>query len=391
MRTERLTAIVVGAGVGGLTAAIALRAQGAHVEIYEADVAPRVSGSGLGVLGGTRRILEGLGIDVDGISVGHRLDIVELRTQRGRLIRALPLRALSVNGPPTSIQRSQLVNVLRKAAGDCPVHYGAELARYDIADSKVTITCTDGRRATADILIGADGFRSAVRSQLAGVNPITEYGYVRWLAAIPYPEARSADGFVRHYWGAGQRFGIVDLGGGSAYWWGTQNMPVEHAREWRGGNAEVLAAFDGWPDEVLEAISDTPDELIGGVPAQDRPFLERWGSGPVTLIGDAAHPMLASSSLAAGSAIEDAFVLSKALHRAPDPIAALRRYEDTRREPARALVLRSRRLNRIEQIGNPLGRTARDLAVRYAPEALLRYAAISEFYPHSGEIRPGSY
>ena len=91
-------------------------------------------------------------------------------------------------------------------------------------------------------------------------------------------------------------------------------MPVAQARSWRGRKTEILAAFDGWAPEIIDVIERTPDHTIVTVPAQDRPFLEQWGSGPVSLLGDAAHPMQTSLSQGASSAVEDAYVLAEA-HR----------------------------------------------------------------------------
>jgi 2-polyprenyl-6-methoxyphenol hydroxylase-like FAD-dependent oxidoreductase len=174
-------------------------------------------------------------------------------------------------------------------------------------------------------------------------------------------------GYTGHYWGRGQRFGLIDIGGGMAYWWGTKNMPAAEARDWAGDKADILAAFEGWAPEVVEVIERTPADAIMSVPGQDRPFLKQWGRGPVTLLGDAAHPMLTSRSQGASSAVEDGYVLAEALARIPDAVEALRAYEDRRRRRAGMLVRSSRRLNKLEQVQNPVACAARYLGLRYAP------------------------
>jgi 2-polyprenyl-6-methoxyphenol hydroxylase-like FAD-dependent oxidoreductase len=125
--------------------------------------------------------------------------------------------------------------------------------------------------------------------------------------------------------------------------------------------------FDGWAPEVVEAIERTPADAIISVPGQDRPFLKQWGRGPITLLGDAAHPMLTSRSQGASSAVEDGSVLAEAFARIPDAVEALRAYEDRRRDRAEMLVRSSRRLNRLEQAQNPVACAARYLGLRYAP------------------------
>ena len=167
------------------------------------------------------------------------------------------------------------------------------------------------------MLVGADGFRSAVRLTVAGEQAPSEYGYICWLATVRFTHPRMVPGYTGHYWGRGQRFGLIDIGGGMAYWWETKNMPAAQARDWNGDKADIISVFDGWAPEVVEAIERTPADAIISVPGQDRPFLKRWGMGPITLLGDAAHPMLTSRSQGASSAVEDGYVLAEAIPACP--------------------------------------------------------------------------
>jgi 2-polyprenyl-6-methoxyphenol hydroxylase-like FAD-dependent oxidoreductase len=102
--------------------------------------------------------------------------------------------------------------------------------------------------------------------------------------------------------------------------------------------------------------------VIVSVPAQDRPFLDRWGSGPVSLIGDAAHPMLTSIGQGAGSAIEDGYVLAETLASVPDPVAALRRYDNLRYSRTRQLVKTSHPPTRLEHVEAPVVQAVRNFA-----------------------------
>jgi 2-polyprenyl-6-methoxyphenol hydroxylase-like FAD-dependent oxidoreductase len=363
------TVAVIGAGIGGLTAAVALRAKGIDVEIYEAAPEPRATGTALGIASNATKVLHSLGIDLTTDASGCALEHFELRTARGALIRKLPGAAITaeLGHPFVSIHRNELIRALRNAAGDVPVHYGAEVVGVGSDRCGARAVCLDGTDVRARVLIGADGFGSAVRSVIAGGQPPREYGYVCWLATVRFSHPRMVSGYTGHYWGRGQRFGLVDIGSGMAYWWATKNMPVAQARDWNGDKADILAAFDGWAREVVEAIERTPADAIMSVAGQDRPFLKQWGRGPITLLGDAAHPMLTSRSQGASSAVEDGYVLAEALAHVPDAIDALRAYEDRRRRRAGMLVRSSRRLNRLEQAQNPVACTARNLGLRYMP------------------------
>ena len=370
------TVAVVGAGIGGLTAAVALRAKGIDVEIYEAAPRPRITGTALGLASNATKVLRALGIDLPADACCRTLEHFELRTARGALIRGLPGAAITaqLGHPFVSIHRNELISTLRTAAGDTPIHYGAEVVDVGIERYGARATLVDGADVRAGVLIGADGIGSVVRSTVAGDQPPSEYGYVCWLATVRFTHHRMAPGYTGHYWGRGQRFGLIDIGAGMAYWWGTKNMPAALARDWDGDKADILSAFDGWAPEVVEAIERTPAEAIVSVPGQDRPILKQWGMGPITLLGDAAHPMLTSRSQGASSAVEDGYVLAEAIGRLPDPVQALRAYENRRRARAGMLVRSSRRLNRVEQLQNPVACAVRNFGMRCATtRSLIRH------------------
>ncbi|MGW1198762.1 FAD-dependent monooxygenase [Streptomyces sp. NPDC002536] len=369
-----LRAIVVGAGIGGLTTAIALRRVGIEVEVYERAGELRARGSALSVMTNAVNALASLGIDLHLEKYGRKIELFQVRTARGRLIRTRPFPDVcrDLGAPSFCIGRPDLQRALLARAGDCPIELGATVTGFRHSDAGVEVRFADGRVAHADVLIGADGFRSAVRGQLAGLDDARDGGYVCWLGIVPFSHSRFAGGYVGHYWGSGQRFGLIDIGHGRAYWWGTKNMPPEDSHRWRGGKEEILRAYAGWADEVQEVVRITPEEDIIAVPAQDRPFLERWGEGPVTLLGDAAHPMLTALGQGAAVAIEDAVVLATCLKGAAgDPVRGLRRYEDVRRERTRQLVVASRAASDAQHLENPLRRTVRDLRLRCAPRRSL--------------------
>ncbi|MGC5343003.1 FAD-dependent monooxygenase [Streptomyces sp. DT171] len=374
----RRKAIVIGAGIGGLTAAVALRKAGLDVEVYERANELRAAGSGLSVMSNAITALRSLDLGIDLEKHGSPLESYHVRTATGRLIREFPFPEIigRLGVPSVLITRSDLQNALLDAASGIPVTLGAQAERFETdeagADGGVRVEFADGSEVRGDVLIGADGFNSVVRGQLAGPEASRDSGYICWLAVIPFSHPRFAPGSVTHYWGSGQRFGMVDMGDGRLYWWGTKNMPTEESHNWRGTKAEVERAYAGWADVVREAIRATPEEAILGVPSRDRVFLERWGKGPVTLLGDAAHPMLTSLGQGSCMAIEDAVVLGRQLAvPGTDVPTALRRYEDERRERTRAVVTASRSISTFEQSEDPIRRPVRDAYFRFLPKRRL--------------------
>ncbi|WP_067713105.1 FAD-dependent oxidoreductase [Nocardia yamanashiensis] len=366
--------LIIGAGVAGLSTAAALRRHGIDAEIFEAASELRSTGTGLGILSNATAVLDALGIDVTVAGLGCITEQFFIHAPDGKVLRALPFRSMQdeLGFPAVTVGRDDLMAALRTAIGDTPIHFGARVTGFEQDAHAVTVTFDDGRTVTGDVLIGADGIRSAIRAQHAGPEPINEYGYVCWLATTEFSHPLVKDGVARHYWGRGQRFGLMDIGGGRVYWWGTKNVGVETARAYDGGKTGIASAFEGWAPEIREAIAVTPEAAIVSVPAQDRNFLDRWGTGRFTLAGDAAHPMLTSFSQGAGSAIEDGYVLAHHLAADPDPVRALRAYEAARRDRTRMLVAGSRRLSKMEQLESAVPVRVRDAILRFTPMPIMR-------------------
>ncbi|MFD7665032.1 FAD-dependent monooxygenase [Streptomyces sp. NPDC059788] len=387
LRGNRVRAVVIGAGIGGLTCALALRRVGIDVAVYERATELRAAGSGLSVMSNAVTALATLGIDLGLDGRGRTVTSFTVLDHRGREIRDLPFAEVceQVGAPSVCLSRSDLQEALLDAIGDCPLHLGATASGFDIGASGVTAHFTDGRSARGDLLIGADGLHSAVRGRLVGPEPSQDSGYVCWLGIVPFRHPEVAPGSVRHYWGDGQRFGLVDIGGGRFYWWGTRSMPAARSHAWDGTKGEITQAYEGWADEVRAAIDATPPEDILAVPSRDRAFLERWGAGPVTLLGDAAHPMLTTLGQGAGMAIEDAVVLAHTLAEpgaSDDVPLALRTYEDRRRDRTRTMVAVARSMSDLEQGATPEQRQARDSYFRSAPRReLARHTAESLTFP----------
>ncbi|MFD7733595.1 FAD-dependent monooxygenase [Kitasatospora phosalacinea] len=374
MTTRRARkAIVVGAGIGGLTAAAALRRVGLDVEVYERARELRPAGSAISLMTNAVLALRTLDIDLRLEQQAEILEELHFLTTKGRPIRTLRFKEVCarLGAPSFGITRTLLQQLLLKEIGDCPVHLGAAATGYEPDGDGVKVTFADGRQARGDVLIGADGFHSAVRRQLLGPEQPRETGSVCWVATPEFSHPRITKQYGAHYWGRGKRFGIANIGGGEVYWWGTKNMPAERARDWRGDKAEIERAYAGWADEVRAAVRATPFEQITAFPARDRAFSERWGEGPVTLLGDAAHPMMTSLGQGACMAVEDAVVLAHHLAAAADPHQALRGYERERLPRTRKIVEGAHALNLLEQSEQPLRVLGRDLFFRFAPASVM--------------------
>lgn len=357
-------AAIIGGGIGGLSAALALRQAGLEVEVFERAQELKERGAGLGILSNAVSALRSLGVEGALETRGQVINEFKLLDSQGRLLSGLPIQALQeqIGVRSVSIHRAALQRVLLDANHGCKIQLGAKLERFESDGRTVCAHFADGRSAEADMLLGADGLHSATRRQITGDEAAHYGGYTCWVAALQFAHPRLTPGYVGFYWGPGTGFGLIDLGGGQAYWWGTHNRaqrvdPTESAASIK---ARVNRCYAGWADEVSAAIAATPDACILQYDALDRPFIERWGSGPVSLLGDAAHPMLTSLAQGACMAMEDAAVLGSSLKGEADLARALRRYEDARRPRTRLLWRFSRIMAVVEQLENPVALALRN-------------------------------
>ena len=370
MSAKRI-ALVIGTGIGGLSSAIALERAGWKVKLFEKADALRASGSGLSVMSNAGIAMQGIGVDLQLENYGAPITRFEIRHRSGRLLRALPLPdiARELAMPSVCISRAQLQQALLAQLSDVEFHFDKRAASLQEGSGGITVSFDDGRACDGDILVGADGFYSSIREAIGVSSPERAAGYICWLALVNKPFLDP--GRVVHYWGKGRRFGVIDVGGGVTYWWGTANMPPQQASNWRGDRQDIAEHYRGWPEIVQEIIHATPSDAILAVDAKDRVFSETWGRGRVTLLGDAAHSMLTSLGQGAGMAIEDAAVLGYAMREQYRPEQALRHYEAMRKPRARAIVDASRQMSDIEQLDGFLARLRRDIGIRMAPERAL--------------------
>ncbi|MHC3388781.1 FAD-dependent monooxygenase [Streptomyces lavendulocolor] len=384
-------ALVIGAGIGGLTCAVALKRVDVDVEVYERATELREAGAALAVMSNAVTALAALDIDLGLDERGRAVESFTIADRRGRRIRDLPFGEVCdrVGARSFCLSRADLQQALLSQLADCPLHMGATADGFETDDEGVTVRFRDGRSARGDVLIGADGFNSAVRRHLVGPEKARDSGYHFQLGIVPFRHPALPPGGVRQYWGDGQRFALIDLGHGRCYWWA--NMSNQAPAPDRVKEA-LEKTYGNWADEVRGAIEATPQEDILIVPSHDRPHLEQWGDGPITLLGDAAHPMLTTLAQGAGMAIEDAVVLAGALSESAtdgDPVSALRAYERRRRDRTRTMVTESRLTDKFQQAAGPLRTSLRDIRFRLTPRRVLAQQLTRQLtFPHGPQAAP---
>ena len=354
---------VVGAGIAGLSAAIALRKTGNEVVVLERARRIDPVGAGIILFANALRALDRLGVGEAVAARGAVATRSAILTWEGRELTQVPSDLLEGT---IALHRADLQAELAAAGGE--VRLGAEVTAVEQGDDAVVAVATDGRTEQSELLVGADGLSSVVRRAIADV-PIRYAGYTAWRGVSSVPQE---PGRVTESWGIGERFGLVDIGRGRTYWFATKNAREGEPDEPGGKKAEILRRFSGW-HEPIAAVVEAADE--SAILRNDVYYLEplrRWSYGRVVLVGDAAHATTPGVGQGAAQAIEDAVVLADRLAGSDDLPAALAEYEATRKPRADAVLKLSRRVDKAAQVANPLGWRLRNAVVRRLPERAQR-------------------
>ena len=359
--------IVAGGGIGGLTAAVALVQRGHQVQVLERAPELRPIGAGLTVQINAMRALAKLGLGEKVAAAGAVVRHAGIRNWDGAVISEMDMGPLceELGAPCVGIHRAALHAVLLEALGEAPLKLGAAVTGYTETEAGVTVKLADGSELTCDLLIGADGIHSAIRAQLHGASEPDYAGYTSWRGLCENTGITAPDAIIET-WGEGARFGLVPIGPGKLYWFAVADAEP-NAHDGADLKAELMARYGTWHREVVEALKATSADHIFRTDITDRPVLKTWGAGRVSLVGDSAHAMTPNLGQGACMAIEDGVVLASALSEKADPAAALRLYEDRRRERTGNTVEMARKFGKMGQWSNGVARAVRNAVVHATP------------------------
>ncbi len=368
-RADERRAIVIGAGIGGLSAAVALRRAGWAVAVYERARVIRPEGAALWLWPNAVAAVERLGVGAAVAAFAAPQAVSGIRDGRGRVLVSVPLPVLErrLGYAALAIRRAAMHRVLHAALPPGTVRLNATCADVTHDANAATAHFADGTHAHGDVVIVADGMFSALRGRLLGAAPPHYTGYTTWHGMTTYPHAHLPTG---ESWGRGERFGVAALDDGNVHWIGVFNCATKGMMPVEGPKAMLAARFAAWPAPIPALIAATDEAAILRSDVYDASPLPRWGAGRVTFLGDAAHPMTPNLGQGACMAIEDAVVLAQCLAHRRDVIAGLRRYERVRMRRTAAVNWKLRTYGQVAQWTHPLARAVRDGILRSIPMAV---------------------
>ncbi|GCE45259.1 2-polyprenyl-6-methoxyphenol hydroxylase-like FAD-dependent oxidoreductase [Thermosporothrix hazakensis] len=363
-----LPVLIIGAGIGGLTTALALRQAGYSVRVFERAQEVKEVGAGLTLWANALGALRKLGLEHIVRDLG-RPDALPIGfyTARGKQLMQLSPDEMTrhLGAPPVAVHRAELLAALRDAVGRDSIECGARLIAFEQDEDEVTGIFANGQRVRGCLLIGADGIHSQVRQQLFPGSQPRYAGYTAWrgVATGVKPE------LMGELWGRGLRFGIAPLTRDRVYWFVSCNM-AEHEAESVESRSYLLTLFRGWHPLVSELLKATEAASILRNDIYDLAPLASWSQGRVTLLGDAAHAMTPNMGQGACQAIEDACALAAALRTAHALPEALRLYQQQRLKHANGVLARSHMIGTVAQWEHPVACLFRERVLALTPGRL---------------------
>jgi 2-polyprenyl-6-methoxyphenol hydroxylase-like FAD-dependent oxidoreductase len=251
---------VVGGGIGGVAAAVALHQAGIDAVVYESAAQLREVRAGMMLWPNATRVMRGLGLLENVLARSGSSTHFLVRESSGAVLMNIALGKFDV--PAVCMRRSDLLTVLLSALPPGCIRLGHELNRLEQSRDKVRISFEDGLVEEHDAVIGADGIRSRVRSELFGHSDPIYRGYTVWRGVARYDGGAILPGANSETWGAGKRFGILNTGQSKFTWYAAVNVPPDHLDAPGGRGCELQEALLGWHEPIAELIAATNDDEI---------------------------------------------------------------------------------------------------------------------------------
>lgn len=334
---------IVGAGLGGLAAAIALQQTGQHVTVFEQTAVFRPVGAGISLWSNGMKALSLLGLGPEVAALGGRMDRMAYCDSKGRELTDFSLQPLydTVGQRAWPVPRAALQELLVGRAGAEHIRFGARCVGVGATSAGPVVQLADGSEHAFDVVVAADGTHSPLREWVAGEPVDRRYvGYVNFNGIAPHDPAFGPETTWRTWVGQGQRASVMPVGAGRVYAF----FDIPCAADRPGWPGELEEGFAGWDPAVGHLIAAVSAGRVNRTGIYDVPPLASWQRDGVVLLGDSAHGMAPDLGQGGCQALEDALVLAHFLCTTDVSVTdALDRYEAERRPRTTEIVRRARK------------------------------------------------
>lgn len=361
---------IIGAGIGGLTTAIALKQKGFKVEIFEASTAFKKAGSGINLAINAMQVYKKLGIYEQIASLGNYTNVLHITDEKLNKITSVNLQnaEIAYKAKTFAIHRAALHTILVNQLADVNIHLNKKLQSVHQENNKVSIRFEDGTLQTSDILIGADGIHSMVRKSIFSNTKIRIAKQVCWRGIVKIAIPKSYKTELNELWGKGKRFGFVHINENEVYWYALANYKKDYQKEYSNTNLEEL--FSSFNPLIKKIIVNTNKSYIIFNEMIDLKPISTWYKNNVCLIGDAAHATTPNLGQGACQAIESAYVIAECLATEKNAQKAFKKLEKIRKNTATQIINKSWSIGKMAHLKNNFAIFLRNSIIKLMPKKI---------------------
>jgi 2-polyprenyl-6-methoxyphenol hydroxylase-like FAD-dependent oxidoreductase len=366
--------LIQGAGIGGLTLAIALQQRGYKVKLVERSAGLVEAGAGIWMAANPMQVFARLGFAERIIEAGWTVKLLRLQDWQSGDIQTTNMSQIAKEyGFETiALHRGVLQRLLFEQLEAYSVHFDCEVISVTQSDDQVFASLSDGSSCAAAILVGADGFNSQVR-RMAGLDGVKRYsGSSSYRAIARGAQILAADAEHEAYeiWAKGCRVGFSKINADDYYWYMTFNAPAEEASSASEIRTHAETLFRTYFPQWMGLLQNTRMGDILRTDISDLKPLTQWSSGRVGLIGDAAHATTPNLGQGGAIAVEDALALANSFKELGLSEAAWKRFEQLRRKKVDWTVSTSWSIGKICHLSSPFFRSLRNIALKKTPDSV---------------------
>ncbi|MFT5824082.1 MAG: 2-polyprenyl-6-methoxyphenol hydroxylase-like FAD-dependent oxidoreductase [Crocinitomix sp.] len=363
-----MTFDIIGAGIGGLTTAIALEQKGFNVRIFEQAEEIKPVGAGIILANNAMQVYDKLGLKKIIEENGNHISTINLTTPNLKALSTIDLNHFEKKHgvKNVAIHRGTLQQILMDKLATTKINLNYKLNDVVKNETGHSLSFENGLSVQSANLIGADGIHSKVRQHLFSNNRIRHANQICWRGITTYTLPSALQHELNEAWGKNERFGFVQIAENKVYWYALKSFKHdknEHSLD------DLAQSFDNYNSVIKNIIASSQKEQINKAEISDLKPIKIWHKENVCLIGDAAHAATPNMGQGACQAIEDAYVLAECLNKY-ETNRAYAEFQKLRIKKAQSVVKASWNIGKMAHISNPILKAIRDQMMRMTPAAL---------------------
>jgi len=341
--------IIIGGGIAGLTAAIAMEQAGMGFTVYEAAPELKPYGAGIWMAPNAMQVFGKIGVKDAVLKAGIELEKVDITDEKLNLIHGLNLKKIKARFESSivAIHRAKLQQVLYSFVNPEKVILNKALVSLEEKENNVLLRFADGSTVEADFVIGADGINSKVRQQAFPDATLRYSGQTCWRGLVTHSLPDQWRNATLELWGNQLRFGLAEMANEQIYWFAVKTAPENEEDKTDNIKKYLLDQFADFKGPVQELIRATPDFMIRRTDLYDLPGLRNWHKSKICLIGDAAHAATPNLGQGGAQAVEDAYTLVQCLQNTKEPEQAFQLFQKKRYAKVKRIIFGSYWIGRI--------------------------------------------